>query len=70
MIFMSEKRQIQKFRQRGYLPSDASREIVIVYENDPIPLNPDGSNMRKIWDNSVENHIIIIPHVHQDGDVD
>jgi hypothetical protein len=58
-----EKKQTLSIRQRGYLPADASSEIIIIYENDVEPLNPDGSVMKKIWDNDVVTHTVIKPHV-------
>lgn len=57
-----EKHQTLSIRQRGYLPSDPAAETIIVYENDAVPLNPDGTEMRKIWDNDVVTHTVVKPH--------
>ena len=65
-----EKKQRLKIRQRGYLPADPTAEHILIYENDAVPLNPDGSPMKKTFDNDVETHTTITPHVHQDGDID
>lgn len=60
-----EKHQTQKFRQRGFLPANFNEggEIVIIYNDEAVPLNPDQSEMRKIWDNDVEQHMVVRPHV-------
>ena len=66
-----EKHQKLKIRQRGYMvPNSDPAEFVLVYENDPVPTLPDGTPMKKVWDNDVETHSVITAHVHQDGDVD
>lgn len=54
---------VQIFRHRGFQPADPDSEIVMQFGDDPEPVNPDGSPMKKLWDHEHEQHTIVRNHV-------
>lgn len=54
---------VQTFRHRGFQPDDLTADIVMMFGNDPEPLNPDGSPMKKLWDHDHEQHTTVQNHV-------
>jgi hypothetical protein len=58
------RNEIQKFRHRGYQVSqDVTEPIVMMFGDDPEPVSKDGSPVKKLWDNDIEQVIIVKPHV-------
>lgn len=57
-----EKHLLQKFRHRGFQPSDPAAEIEMMFGDGPVPQNPDGSEMKKLWDHDHEQHTVIKDH--------
>jgi len=56
------KTEVQKFRHRGFQPND-NGPIVMMFGNDPAPKNVDGSEMKELWDNDIEQVIFVKKHV-------
>ena len=55
--------ETQSFRHRGFQPSDASQPIVMIFGNDPAPVNPDGSAMIVLWDHDVTSVVTVKDHL-------
>jgi hypothetical protein len=61
---MFSRNEVQKFRHRGFQVSqDQAEPIVMMFGNDPEPESKDGSPIKKLWDNDVEQIIVVKPHV-------
>lgn len=56
------KTEIQKFRHRGFKPNDDG-SIVMVFGEEPSPINVDGSPMSKLWDHDVSQVITVTDHI-------
>lgn len=54
--------RVQKFRHRGWKPNDGGPEQM-AFGSDPDPVNTDGTPMKKLWDNDVEQVITVKKHV-------
>lgn len=54
--------EVQKFRHRGFEPNDGTA-IVMIFGNDPEPMNIDGSAMNKVWDHDIEQVITVKDHI-------
>ena len=59
----TERKMFQTFRHRGFQPADPGQELIEMFGHDPAPLNPDGTPMKKLWDNDHEQHTIVRKHV-------
>lgn len=57
-----EVTRLQKFRHRGFKPNDGSPDVMM-FGNDPAPLNTDGTPMQKLWDNDIDQVIKVKKHV-------
>lgn len=69
-VKMKEIKAVQKFRHRGFQPADEAAERVQIFGNGPAPTNPDGSPMKEIWDNDIEQIIVTRKHVDVPGEDD
>lgn len=58
---MPTKSELQNFRHRGF--KDANGVIVMVFGDEPAPLNADGSLMLKLWDHDVKQVITVSDHL-------
>jgi hypothetical protein len=63
---MFVKHEVQKFRHRGFQPSDANEPVIMKFGDEPAPTNPDGSSMKVLWDNDVEQVITVTKHASVD----
>lgn len=59
------KNQHSEFRHRGFKPADPNADIVMIFGNEAAPLNPDGTEMLKLWDHDVVSQVMVGDHVEE-----